>query len=63
MRTSGSENRESAKASDKTPPGKTNKVSGIERVGGSTKGTHSFPIVNHPEVCDVSHGPHGKMDR
>jgi hypothetical protein len=57
------ENRESARKSDSTRPGRTEKVSQIERVGGSTKGTHSFSVPAHPEVCDVAHGPHGKMDK
>jgi hypothetical protein len=57
------ENRQSRKGSDETKPGRTEKVSQIERVGGSTKGTQSWPVPAHPEVCDVAHGPHGKMDK
>ena len=57
------EQKESAREADTTRPGKTEKVSGIERVGGSTKGSHSFSVPNHPEHCDVTHGPAGKMDK
>jgi hypothetical protein len=55
------EQKESARESDTTRPGKTERVSGIEKVGGK-HGTR-FSIPNHPEHCDVTKGPGGKMDR
>lgn len=59
-----SENRMSEKGRDVTKPGKTEKVSGIEKVGGSGKqGGVRFPVVEHPEVCDVARTPGGKMDK
>ena len=55
------ENKQSRKGSDETKPGRTETVRSIERVGGHSKGTHSFPIPNHPDHSKVS-GPGGKMD-
>lgn len=63
MKTKGSENRKSAQESDSTRPGRTEKVSQIEHVGGKGHGTLSFKVHNHPEVCDVSKTPGGKMDK
>jgi hypothetical protein len=65
MKTKGSENRKSAHESDSTRPGdKGAKVSGIERVGShGHQGGVSFPISNHPEVCDVARTPSGAMDK
>ena len=57
-----SENKQSAKSSDVTKPGRTESVASIERVGGKGPGTHSFNVPNHPEKCDVAKGPQGKMD-
>lgn len=56
-------NKQSMKeGADKGHPGRTEKVSGIERVGSSSKGGHSFNVPDHPEHCHVS-GPMGKMDK
>lgn len=54
------ENRQSARQSDVKKPGNTSKVSGIEKVGGTT-GVR-FPVHDHPEHCHVS-GPKGSMDK
>ena len=53
-------NRESARKSDVTKPGRTERVSEIEKVGGPT-GVR-FPVHNHPDHSKVR-GPQGKMDR
>lgn len=45
---------------DHGKPGNTKTVSGMEKVG-SSRGMR-FPLVNHPEHCDVD-TPKGKMDR
>lgn len=37
------------------------KVSGIEKVGSSSRGV-KFDVPNHPEHCHVS-GPKGSMDK
>jgi hypothetical protein len=64
MKEKGSENRKAAKESDSTSPGdKGAHVSGIEKVGGHTQGGVQFHVPNHPEHCDVTKTPGGKMDR
>ena len=48
---------------DRGHPGRTEKVSGIERVGSHhSSGGVSFNVPNHPDKSEVSHGPGGKMD-
>lgn len=44
---------------DHGKPGRTERVSGIEKVGGST-GVR-FPVHDHPDHCNVK-TPGGKMD-
>jgi hypothetical protein len=61
--TPANDNRKAARSADNTKPGKTERVSAIERVGGHSPGSNSFSIPNHPEKCDVAKGPGGKMDR
>ena len=55
-----SENVGSKKGRDVTPPGRTERVQDVEKVGGST-GVR-FPVPNHHDHS-VVRGPKGAMDK
>lgn len=56
----GENKRSEREGADRGRPGRTERVSGIEKVGG--KSGVRFPVHNHPDHSRVD-APKGKMDR